>query len=78
MANKINDQTYKELIRETRDFAGQVLWALYNDPNQMALTGQALIGAELAASSASKTRVAVSRRLIATCSTSTHTSRRHT
>jgi NAD(P)-dependent dehydrogenase (short-subunit alcohol dehydrogenase family) len=33
---------------ETAEFTGHVLWALYSDPNLMALTGQTLIGAEMA------------------------------
>jgi len=33
---------------ETPELTGHVLWALYNDPNLMALTGRTLIGAELA------------------------------
>src|SRR5215213_151235 len=33
---------------ETPDLTGHVIWALYNDPELMAVTGQTLIGAELA------------------------------
>ena len=33
---------------ETPELTGHVIWALYNDPNLMALSGQTLIGAELA------------------------------
>ena len=33
---------------ETPELTGHVIWALYNDPDLMALSGQALIGAELA------------------------------
>ena len=33
---------------ETPEFTGHVIWALYNDPNLMELSGQTLIGAELA------------------------------
>ena len=33
---------------ETPDLTGHVIWALYNDPELMALSGQTLIGAELA------------------------------
>jgi NAD(P)-dependent dehydrogenase (short-subunit alcohol dehydrogenase family) len=33
---------------ETPDLTGHVIWALYNDPELMAVSGQALIGAELA------------------------------
>ncbi|MFI5718917.1 SDR family NAD(P)-dependent oxidoreductase [Nocardia sp. NPDC051750] len=34
---------------ETPELTGHVIWALYNDPDLMDLTGQTLIGAELAA-----------------------------
>ena len=33
---------------ETPELTGHVIWALYNDPELMELTGQTLIGAELA------------------------------
>jgi NAD(P)-dependent dehydrogenase (short-subunit alcohol dehydrogenase family) len=33
---------------ESPEFTGHVIWALYNDPNLMALSGKTLIGAELA------------------------------
>lgn len=33
---------------ETTEFTGQIIWALYNDPDLMELSGQTLIGAELA------------------------------
>lgn len=33
---------------ETPEFTGHVIWALYNDPELMELSGQTLIGAELA------------------------------
>jgi NAD(P)-dependent dehydrogenase (short-subunit alcohol dehydrogenase family) len=33
---------------ETPELTGHVIWALYNDPNLMDLSGQTLIGAELA------------------------------
>jgi len=33
---------------ETPELTGHVIWALYNDPNLMQLSGQTLIGAELA------------------------------
>src|SRR3546814_15214355 len=39
---------YLENITETPDFTGHVLWALYNDPELMALSGQTVIGAEMA------------------------------
>jgi NAD(P)-dependent dehydrogenase (short-subunit alcohol dehydrogenase family) len=34
---------------ETPEFTGHVIWALYQDPELMSLSGQTLIGAELAA-----------------------------
>jgi hypothetical protein len=33
---------------ETPELTGHVIWALYNDPGLSALSGQTLIGAELA------------------------------
>ncbi len=33
---------------ETPEFTGHIIWALYNDPEVMALSGKTLIGAELA------------------------------
>jgi hypothetical protein len=33
---------------ETPEFTGHVIWALYNDPAVMQMSGQTLIGAELA------------------------------
>lgn len=35
-------------IAETPEFTGHIIWALYNSPLRMELTGQTLIGAELA------------------------------
>lgn len=39
---------YLEGQCETPEFTGHVIWALFNDPELMALSGQTLIGAELA------------------------------
>jgi NAD(P)-dependent dehydrogenase (short-subunit alcohol dehydrogenase family) len=39
---------YLEKILETPDFTGHVIWALANDPGLMALSGQTVIGAEMA------------------------------
>jgi len=36
-------------ITETTEFTGHVIWGLYKDPELMALSGQTLIGAEVAA-----------------------------
>jgi hypothetical protein len=33
---------------ETPEFTGHIIWALYNDPNLMELSGQTVIGAEMA------------------------------
>ena len=33
---------------ETPEFTGHVIWALYNDPELMAMSGKALIAAEMA------------------------------
>jgi NAD(P)-dependent dehydrogenase (short-subunit alcohol dehydrogenase family) len=35
-------------ICETPEFTGHVIWAMYNDPNLMEMTGQSVIGAEMA------------------------------
>jgi NAD(P)-dependent dehydrogenase (short-subunit alcohol dehydrogenase family) len=35
-------------ITETPEFTGQIIWALYNDPKLMDLSGQTVIGAEMA------------------------------
>jgi NAD(P)-dependent dehydrogenase (short-subunit alcohol dehydrogenase family) len=37
-----------EATSETPEFTGHVIWALYNDPNLMELSGQTVIGAEMA------------------------------
>jgi NAD(P)-dependent dehydrogenase (short-subunit alcohol dehydrogenase family) len=39
---------YLEAMAETPEFTGHVIWALYIDPKLMELSGQTLIGAELA------------------------------
>jgi NAD(P)-dependent dehydrogenase (short-subunit alcohol dehydrogenase family) len=39
---------YLEDMVETPEFTGHVIWALFNDPKLMELSGQTLIGAELA------------------------------
>jgi hypothetical protein len=33
---------------ETPEFSGQVIWALYQDPDLMKMSGQTVIGAEIA------------------------------
>lgn len=38
---------YLEGHTETPEFTGHLIWALYNDPNLMELSGQTMIGAEL-------------------------------
>ncbi len=35
-------------VTETPEFTGEVIWALYSDPSLMELSGQTLIGAEMA------------------------------
>lgn len=40
---------YLEATAETPEYTGHVIWALYNDPELMALSGQTLIGAEMGA-----------------------------
>ena len=37
-----------ESVTETPEFTGHILWALYNDPKLMDMTGQTVIGAEMA------------------------------
>jgi NAD(P)-dependent dehydrogenase (short-subunit alcohol dehydrogenase family) len=39
---------YLEQVAETPEFTGHILWALYNDPKLMEMSGQTLIGAEMA------------------------------
>jgi NAD(P)-dependent dehydrogenase (short-subunit alcohol dehydrogenase family) len=39
---------FRQLKLETTEFTGHVIWALYNDPGLMALSGHTLIGAEAA------------------------------
>jgi NAD(P)-dependent dehydrogenase (short-subunit alcohol dehydrogenase family) len=39
---------YLENETETPEFTGQVIWALWNDPQLMQMSGQTLIGAEMA------------------------------
>jgi len=39
---------YLENATETPEFTGQVIWALWNDPELMQLSGQTVIGAEMA------------------------------
>jgi hypothetical protein len=39
---------YLEKVAETPEFTGHVVWALYNDPKLMDMTGQTVIGAEMA------------------------------
>lgn len=38
---------YLEKITETPEFTGHVIWALYNDPKLMDMSGQTVIGAEM-------------------------------
>ena len=33
---------------ETPEFTGHIIWALYNDPKLMEMSGQTVIGAEMA------------------------------
>ena len=39
---------FSHLKFETTEFTGHILWALYNDPKIMQISGQTMIGAELA------------------------------
>jgi len=38
-----------EGVTETPEFTGHIIWALYNDPKLMDMSGQTVIGAEIAA-----------------------------
>jgi hypothetical protein len=40
---------YLETTAETPEYTGHIVWALYNDPGFMALSGQTVIGAEMGA-----------------------------
>ncbi|MEY3007210.1 MAG: hypothetical protein RI942_1552 [Pseudomonadota bacterium] len=40
--------SYLENITETPEFTGHVVWALYNDPELLAISGTTVIGAEMA------------------------------
>jgi NAD(P)-dependent dehydrogenase (short-subunit alcohol dehydrogenase family) len=39
---------YLESMTETPEFTGHIIWALYNDPGLMEMSGQTVIGAEVA------------------------------
>lgn len=41
---------YLENVVETPEFTGDIIWALFNDPDLKAMSGQTLIGAEVAKS----------------------------
>ena len=41
-------EKFRRLKLETTEFTGHIIWALYNDPKLMDITGQTLIGAEVA------------------------------
>jgi NAD(P)-dependent dehydrogenase (short-subunit alcohol dehydrogenase family) len=41
-------QKFSHLKLETTEFTGHVIWGLYNDPDLMKVSGQTLIGAEVA------------------------------
>jgi NAD(P)-dependent dehydrogenase (short-subunit alcohol dehydrogenase family) len=41
-------EKYRHLKLETTEFTGHIIWALYNDPKLMEVSGQTVIGAELA------------------------------
>jgi len=38
---------YLEGVTETPEFTGHVIWAMYNDPELMSMSGQTVIGAEM-------------------------------
>ncbi len=39
---------YLENVTETPEFTGHVIWGLYNDPELMSISGETIIGAEMA------------------------------
>jgi NAD(P)-dependent dehydrogenase (short-subunit alcohol dehydrogenase family) len=41
-------EKFRKLKLETTEFTGHIIWALYNDPKIMEVSGQTLIGAEVA------------------------------
>jgi NAD(P)-dependent dehydrogenase (short-subunit alcohol dehydrogenase family) len=41
-------EKFRHLTLETTEFTGHIIWALYNDPKLMEMTGQTVIGAEVA------------------------------
>lgn len=43
-----NPEKFRNLPLETTEFTGHVIWALHNDPKLMGMSGQTLIGAEVA------------------------------
>lgn len=48
IASDPDKYAYLEGTLETPEFTGHVIWGLYNDPKLMALSGQTVIGAEMA------------------------------
>ena len=41
-------EKFRRLTLETTEFTGHIIWALYNDPKLMEVSGQTVIGAEVA------------------------------
>ena len=41
-------EKFRHLTLETTEFTGHIIWALYNDPKLMEISGQTVIGAEIA------------------------------
>lgn len=48
LANDPDKYGHLETILESPEFTGHIIWALYHDPELMELSGQTLIGAEIA------------------------------
>jgi NAD(P)-dependent dehydrogenase (short-subunit alcohol dehydrogenase family) len=48
IASDLEKFGHLESIAETPEFTGHVIWALYNDPKLMEMSGQTVIGAEMA------------------------------
>jgi hypothetical protein len=44
---ELDPEKFRHFQFETPEFTGHIIWALYNDPKLMEISGQTLIGAEV-------------------------------
>jgi hypothetical protein len=44
----VDPEKFRRLTLETTEFTGHIIWALYNDPQLLEVSGQTVIGAEVA------------------------------